>query len=441
MYVQHLHQGLSIGKTICNKGGGDPVGDFVKNTVSSVTDAVDNTFSSAADIVNPALDSIGLKGVREGLTDTWHQVSPIVDTVAKFTPAAPFAYAYDAYDAARRYGDTGEFGDLASAGINAGLAGYGMPFTEQTGFMNGDPIGDAQAGLSSVFQSSPDATGSMTIEPDMQQTMTVGGTNSTGDYYDQSTNQSLADIMSGPQNKVDFTQDAVGNMTGEVNQPQMSSPHYGGIFSDATSQAPAPVTDLSTSNTGQVTGMGGAPVNTGKDWTNYTMDGLKGQTGMDWGTLSKARALGNLWGAYNAQQRQGQLSDMFNQQKGLYDTQMTHYNDYTKQMDKLSSDPTSYYNSPEYQAINANLAATLARRDAAAGRRSQYGARANQLNAQFMQNLQGKLGSLSTLRGAVPNASGMNAAYLNKAANESAIGQNIAGAAANYFAPSLMSLF
>ena len=137
---------------ICSCDGGNPIQD----AFHSVTDAVDNTFSSAADVVNPGLDSIGLKGAREGLTNAWHDVSPIVDTVAKFTPFAPYAYAYDSYDAGRNYGDTGNLGQLGMAGINGALAGYGMPGTAQTGFANGNVPGTGFMG--SAWESAKNIT-------------------------------------------------------------------------------------------------------------------------------------------------------------------------------------------------------------------------------------------------------------------------------------------
>lgn len=398
------------GRVVYNKGGGDPVGDFVQNTLGSVTDVVDNALGSVEDVVNPVIDSVGLKDVREGLTDTWHDISPTVSTIAKFTPLAPVSYAYDAYDAARRYGDTGDFGDLAYSAANAYLASYGMPGTEQTGFMNGNPDG----GLSSVFDSgSPSG-------------VDTGGTMITPEELDTSAFTQQADYGTSADNAI-----------ASYNQPDSSSPSW---FNQATSQEAAPVVDRSITNTGQVMGSSGQAINTGKDWSNYTYDALKGKTGMDFGTLVKVRALGNLFGAYQANQRQGQLNDLYNQRQGAYDTAMSNYNTLTGQIQSLQANPTEYFNSPEWQAQNSTFLANLARRDAAAGRRSQYGARAQQMQNNFLAGLNAKTQALSQARGSVPSADqfGLNSLINAKYANENAIGQNIAGAAGNYFAPQLM---
>lgn len=403
-------------RVVYNKGGGDPVSSFVQNTIGSVTDAVDTGLSSAADVVNPVLDSVGLKDVRQGLTDTWHDVAPIAGTVAKFTPLAPLAYSYDAYDAGRRYGDTGDLGDLALAGANAGLAAYGMPGTSQTGFMNGNPTG----GLDSVFD--------------------MGGAGSsigpaTGTEMGPGVQSSGAETFA-------INQPSVVESSLSASAPAATD--TGSWFSNATGQAPAPVETPTPAYTAAGTGPQ-VPVNTGSDWSNYTIKGLTNKTGLgDMGNgmqqYGKMKALGNLYGAYQANQRQGQLNDLYNQQKGYYDQAMGNYNTLNSQIQNLQSNPTEYFNSPEWQSQNAMFMANLARKDAAQGRRSQYGARAQQMQGNFLQGLNQKTQALTQARGSMPNNQGLAQMMAAKAANENAVGQNLAGAAMNYFAPQMSFL-
>ena len=409
MYVQHLHQGLSVGRSICNKGGPDPITPVFEDTINSINDAVKNTGSSFKDALQN--DSTGLLGpaltIAGGYFGPW---------------GAAAAQAAQARAKGNDWVDTAGQAALAYGGSKLASA-LGAPQTAEDGFNQTYSDGNVPTDFGGG-----------------ESTTTVSGTNGVFDPYQTDAVQ----ISNGPRNPVSFETQGDGSMTGQVNQPEMSTPQLGGLFSEATSQAPAPVTDMSTINNGQVTGPSGAPVNTGSNMGDYTFDAIKGNSGMDWGTLGKARTLGNLWGAYQSQQRQGQLQDMFNQQRGAYDAQLANYNNYSNQMNQLAADPTSYFNSAEYQGVNSRLAAELARRDAASGRRSQYGARSMQLNQQFMNNLQNKMNTLNTARGSAPSANGMSNAYNAMAANENAFGQNIAGAATNYFAPqlgSLMSIF
>ena len=60
---------------------------------------------------------------------------------------------------------------------------------------------------------------------------------------------------------------------------------------------------------------------------------------------------------------------------------------YQQRLSETYTNPQAYLNSPEAKAMQSQLAQQMLRRDAASGRRSQYGARANELNQQMLSQL------------------------------------------------------
>lgn len=95
---------------------------------------------------------------------------------------------------------------------------------------------------------------------------------------------------------------------------------------------------------------------------------------------------------------------------------------YQQRLNETYTNPQAYLSSPEAKAMQSQLAQQMLRRDAASGRRSQYGARANELNQQMLSQLgnyrkglaslynpsvQGQL--TSAIQGQSPGAAGLQA--------------------------------
>ena len=89
---------------------------------------------------------------------------------------------------------------------------------------------------------------------------------------------------------------------------------------------------------------------------------------------------GGLLGALNKVSQANKLKD-------LYKSQLDRSNFYNQTLQNNYTNPSSYLQSPEYQSAASLYANQIARQDAAAGRRSQYGARANQMQQFALANL------------------------------------------------------
>lgn len=73
---------------------------------------------------------------------------------------------------------------------------------------------------------------------------------------------------------------------------------------------------------------------------------------------------------------------------------------YAQKLKDTYTNPVGVQNSPEYQAVRAKELDALERADAAQGRRSQYGARAEKMNQNFMEYLNKERSTLAGLAGA-----------------------------------------
>lgn len=260
----------------------------------------------------------------------------------------------------------GEAGQAGAAGLQEGgtLADLGSSGSElQTG---GGTLSELQAptvqqpsaftpGDTGAGMSTPDITGTGT--PDLSGAATPTGT---------STFDTSADL-----------QDTFGYSQDMLQGSQNSNPYqYGGapVYDNSTMYTPPE--DLGTWDTlkGRY-----------KDLMSYMPS--KGGSGM-----SMLGGLGNLYSAYNMNQQADYL-------RGMGEQVMGNNQAYNNLLQSSYTNPEAFLGSSEFKALNDLYLNDLKRKDAAAGRVSQYGARANLAQKQALANLgqyrQGLTGAVS----------------------------------------------
>lgn len=417
------HDGVGLDyRVVYNKGGDNPVEKFIEDTGNSLKDIADNTSSSVDQFAKDTGSS--WKDVLQN--DSTGLLKPATTAIASYF-GGPWAAAAMSGANSRATGS-----DWGTSVANAGMSYAASDYARDNGF---GYKGDTDTSLVKVYDGGTpgvsEVGGSMQA-PDVQQG-TLDGLGGMSGYGGMDT----AAGASGASTVDVSTQPSIFDEWGGVANPQQGAgtidPSLGvesqpSWFNQATGQAPAPVETPTPQiiNNGQ---MGPAtPTNTGTNLGDYTLKGLMGKTGMNSlvGGLRVANGVGGLYNAYQAQQRQGQLQDLYNQQKQVYDSQLGQYTNFNNQIQNLQTNPSEYFNTPEWQAQNSSFLANLARKDAASGRRSQYGARAGQMQNNFLQGVNAKTQALTQARGAAPNSTGMNQALGYQLANENAMGQGLA---------------
>lgn len=138
----------------------------------------------------------------------------------------------------------------------------------------------------------------------------------------------------------------------------------------------------------------------------------------------------------NLQDKQNQLVDVIANSKAIngdpaldaYRAQALGYNPtqgdygfYQKQLQNTYTDPLGVYNSAGYQKLADLFGSQIARRDAAAGRLSQYGDRANEMQGNFLKYLDSYRSGLNSAAGTSGQVQGN---YLNSMLNGAAGLQN-----------------
>lgn len=457
-FIHLMQQGCSVGTSMTNKGSDDPVQSFVENTGNSFKDVIDNTSSS----VDQFAKDTGSSWKDVIANDSTGLLKPITTAAAGWF-GGPWGAAAMSTANSRASGQ-----DWGQSAANAGMSYAATDYAQGQGYGSG---GDKS--LVNIYEGGTPGVsevGGPMMAPDVQQGTLdgLGGMYSTGGT-DAAVGGAVGGSMEGAGASIDTG--ASGSMTQDVStggpfQQNTDTTSWEGIKNAYPTPTGISGYDISGNSninpmingetmTPQV-GMGNASNLYGGQEPNLfdkigyafnnakdTVSGmLPDKTTMNNGfqTYGKMKAIGNLYGAYQAQQRQGMLQDLYNQQKQAYDSQMGNYNNFNNQIQNLQTNPSEYFNSPEWQAQNSNFLANLARKDAASGRRSQYGARAAQMQNNFLQGVNAKTSALTNARGSAPSAAGLNQALYNQTANSNAIGQNIAGAGMNYFSPQISSL-
>jgi len=139
--------------------------------------------------------------------------------------------------------------------------------------------------------------------------------------------------------------------------------------------------------TGSVTEFLSNLFNTGA--TNFMKDPLKNSTTLLGGLVSYLQGQGQA-GDLSSLLKQGlSQSDPFGAQRAYY----------AQRLKDTYTNPVGVQKSPEYQAVHARELDALERADAAQGRRSQYGARAEKMDQNFMEYLNKERATLAGLAG------------------------------------------
>lgn len=160
-----------------------------------------------------------------------------------------------------------------------------------------------------------------------------------------------------------------------------------------------PVYDYSRSYTPEDMSMYDRFTGTMKDLGSYmpSMGGGKGGIG------STMMGLGNLYSAYTGGQQAKYL-------RGISNEMMGNQRQYQNLLQSTYTNPEMYLNTPEFKALNDMYLNELKRKDAAAGRVSQYGARANLAQKTALANLGNYRQGLTGAVNASSPASAMNLA-------------------------------
>ena len=123
--------------------------------------------------------------------------------------------------------------------------------------------------------------------------------------------------------------------------------------------------------------------------TNFMKDPLKNSTTLLGGLVSYLQGQGQA-GDLSSLLKQGlSQSDPFGAQRAYY----------AQRLKDTYTNPVGVQKSPEYQAVHARELDALERADAAQGRRSQYGARAEKMDQNFMEYLNKERATLAGLAG------------------------------------------
>ena len=125
----------------------------------------------------------------------------------------------------------------------------------------------------------------------------------------------------------------------------------------------------------------------------------------NFGTMLKGA--GSVYGMYQQQQ----AADAMAKAAAAQDPFAGQRAQYQQALSQSYTDPMAVYNSPQYQGLNAIFQKQIAARDAAAGRNSQYGARAIEQQNNFMDYLNKYRAGLLQPSGATisPNSAGVQA--------------------------------
>lgn len=139
--------------------------------------------------------------------------------------------------------------------------------------------------------------------------------------------------------------------------------------------------------TGSVTEFLSNLFNTGA--TNFMKDPLKNSTTLLGGLISYLQDQGQSSDLSNLLKQGLSQSDPFGAQRAYY----------AQRLKDTYTNPVGVQKSPEYQAVHARELDALERADAAQGRRSQYGARAEKMDQNFMEYLNKERATLAGLAG------------------------------------------
>lgn len=422
----------------------------------------------------------------------------IASTIAKFTPLAPVAYAYDAINALQSgnilgaglsalggyYGLTGgnlagdvgskvtsglgtTVSDLANKAIGTGVlsaasslgGGQGLGQSLQNGALSG-LIGYGAGNLSNLYNNTVNGTNLPVIGDGASSNSGIVSTGndmstpalSDQQLIDQINSMGNSDLQNLIQSQIDSG--AISQADGMNFLQGLSSNGQGYDMSGGTN-----FTNLQSLLGDQGTKQLLASAN-GTNISGLLSNGLQSLLGGSAGsnilaTLGGAQGLGALGSsAYQSylnrqfSQQQAQLANdmitkadpysamrqsdqipfmknMLEQAPGLLNTAnqtgaqagtMLNNPQYMDLLSKSYSDPLSVYNSPEMQALNDKFMGGIERRDAAAGRNSQYGARAVEAQNNFLTNAlpQYRTGLIGSQGAQTQTANGLNSLFGNQ---------------------------
>ena len=339
-------------------------------------------------------------------------IGSILGLASMFIPGLqPIAMGLNAVNAIQSGNPLGIIGSLS--GLFGGPAVIGKGIGAINAVRSGNPISMLQSGLG-LANSFNNTSGGNNIALD--------------DYWSGDTGQ-------GGTNWADFTSTPSGQADWDFLQ--------GGNFgTDVYGAGGNPLSDFGQWGTGSNPYGGFDDWGTGSGGANPSAGGFNLDSIFNSGTLNKGldflnknmNTIGGLAGIYQKYQQGQQMKNLTNQMMGGFDPFGSQRPQYQAQLAQTYTNPALYLNSPEYKAIEGRLRRELERKDAAGGRRSQYGNRALELQDAALANLFKQRGQLGEFAGAgiAPSADVGQAAQKALAASQKNSG-NILGDIARIF--------
>jgi len=247
---------------------------------------------------------------------------------------------------------------------NTGIGLNASPYVDTTSTAYGTPdVASGTDNLGSIFNPTTDTGGGV-----LDTTATTLDSNaSLGDAYLGTSSNSA--------NNVNWT--TTGGETSVAGQlPEYSAKSLGGTGSMTPAQGTSPTTSF---NSGAGATMSATGPSMWDKLSGYATDPK------NFGTMLKGA--GTLYGMKQQQTAADALANTAAVQQQKQDVFAEQRPQYQAALSQSYVDPMAVYNSPQYQGLNDIFQKQIARRDAAMGRNSQYGARAIEQQNNFMDYL------------------------------------------------------
>lgn len=279
--------------------------------------------------------------------------------------------------------------------------------------------------IDTVTGGAGDNTLSSNIEAPSGPSMDMGGNNMSSDYDSGIMEQGGYKGINGGLGQSTFGS-APGNSTsawgtgseGSINGQLPQSPYK---FAPNNAQTGMGTSPTLTPNSGA-----GATMSTSQPtlWDQITKGaGQLGDKFMANPVPNSIKAGGTLYGMYN----QNQAAEMLKRAASQQDPFGPQRAEYQRLLSQSYQDPQAIYNSPQYQGLNSIFQKQIAARDAAAGRNSQYGARAAESQANFMKYLDDYRARLMAPAGANINPAAQGNLYASAAQQQKNMGDTLIG--------------
>lgn len=341
---------MDTGSGINGDAGGDFGFEYSDTTVpaESVAQATPSFDNFSADVLPTALDAS-------------------TPTVAAPTPAGPDIFQSNAPDSAFGSNATipgNNVNSLDPLSQNMGTGLNASPYIDTTSTAYGTPdVASGTDNLGSIFNPTTDTGG--------------GVLDTTATTLDS--NASLGDAALGTSsnsaNNVNWT--TTGGDTSVAGQlPEYSAKSLGGTGSMTPAQGTSPTTSF---NSGAGATMSATAPSMWDKLSGYATDPK------NFGTMLKGA--GTLYGMQQQKTAADALANTAAVQQQKQDVFAEQRPQYQAALSQSYVDPMAVYNSPQYQGLNDIFQKQIARRDAAMGRNSQYGARAIEQQNNFMDYL------------------------------------------------------